>query len=93
MFDGGGTPYEVLVITEQLLVGVKGGRLSGSGGMVAEGHTLNTQTTISAFGFGKLTIILVDDAITSAHVTYSRWTRDKILIITEQLLVGVARCC
>lgn len=57
VFDGGGTPYEVLVITEQLLVGVKSGRLSGSGGMVAEGHTLNTQTTISAFGFGKLTTV------------------------------------
>lgn len=92
MFDSGWTPYKVLVVTEQLLVWVQGRRFSSSCGMVAERPALNTQTTISAFGFGKLTIILVDDAITSANVTYSRWTRDKILIITEQLLVGVARC-
>lgn len=63
MFDGGGTPYEVLVVTEQLLVRVQGCRLSSSCGMVAEGLALNTQTTISAFGFGKLTTRYAEDVL------------------------------
>lgn len=63
MFDSGWTPYKVLVVTEQLLVWVQGRRFSSSCGMVAERPALNTQTTISAFGFGKLATRYAEDVL------------------------------